>query len=336
MYKKHKRKQRQLSARDTLTQPLEIPAGRKPPRQQEVHTEPASPLGWSFVLAALALAGVFVWGYWDVLTQLVGVWEIEPDYSHGFLIVPVALVMLWARRDTRPPLAGRLSWLGLVVTLAGLAIWLAGSLWYVDAVQGWSIPVWIAGAIWFIGGWRMLRWCLPAVLFLAFMFPLPFRAERLLSQPLQTVAARISSWMLQTAGQPAVREGNIIVVDDLRINVVGACSGMRIFMSILALAFAYTVLVKAPWWTKAALWLAVVPIALIVNAARIACTGMLDLYVLGQERHVLSDEISGYLMIVFAGLLFAGVLWYMGRLIVEVEDSTPSAAMFGDPAPRPA
>jgi exosortase len=128
----------------------------------------------------------------------------------------------------------------------------------------------------------------------------------------------MSCFMLQVVGAPALREGNVVWVDNHELEVVEACSGMRIFVSIIALAFVYTVLAQRPWWTKALLWLSVLPIALITNSARIATTGLLYHHVSGEAAQKFSHDFAGWMMIPFAGLLMAGVLWYAGRLFLEV------------------
>src|SRR5205085_12150515 len=56
---------------------------------------------WLFAtVSSLALA--FAWSYWPVLVNLAETWSKEPDYSHGFLVAPIALAILWFRRASFP------------------------------------------------------------------------------------------------------------------------------------------------------------------------------------------------------------------------------------------
>ena len=279
----------------------------------------AAPIRWdwqTFRIAA-ALLGAFLWSYWPVFGHLVTAWQTVPDYSHGYFVIPVAGYLLWSRRSSMPGRTARFAWGGAVLLLLSLAVRIAGSLWYIDAVEAWSLPLWVAGAVWLLGGRRMLRWSAPAVIFLGFMIPLPFRAETLLSEPLQGVASRLSCWLLQTLGQPAIREGNVVLLGDVRLNIVEACSGLRIFISICALAFVYDALTKKPWWTRCALLAAVAPVAVAANALRITLTGLLNVMVSGEAAHRFSHDFAGWLMLPVAAVLLAGWLWYVGRLIVE-------------------
>ena len=49
------------------------------------------------VAAAITLAVVIV--FWQVLVRLVDAWIVDGNYSHGFLIIPIALYFVWERRQ---------------------------------------------------------------------------------------------------------------------------------------------------------------------------------------------------------------------------------------------
>ena len=281
-------------------------------------------------LAGIAIvAAAFGWSYWPIACELVHIWNHEPDYSHGYFVVPAALYFLWFRRGSLPAPSDRLHWGGMVLLALSGAIRIAGSLWYIDAVQAWSLPFWVAGACWLLGGRKLLWWSLPSIAFLAFMIPLPFRAEHMLSLPLQRVATKLSCWMLQSLGRPAVAEGNVIYLNDITLGVAEACSGLRIFMSIAALAYIYMVLVKRDWWMKAILCVSVLPVALVTNAARIVVTGLLHEWVSGEAAHRFSHDLAGWLMAPLAAGLLGMVSWYLGRLLIDVQIVSPGELMFG-------
>lgn len=265
------------------------------------------------------LGAAFVWSYWPTLTSLFAAWCYVPDYSHGFLVPPLAAFILWIRRDRMPAPSARLAWPGLILLALSVAIRTAGAWYYLEPLEGWSIMPWVAGVVWLFFGRAVAVWTLPSVLFLFFMVPLPFRVERQLTQPLQTIATKLSCWTLQILGQPALSEGHVIYLDGHPLRIEEACSGLRIFVGIAALAFAYVAVVRRTWWEKAILLASFVPIALIANAARIVATGLLLRYISGDAAHKFSHDMAGLAMIVFAALLFALVLWYLGKLVGEVE-----------------
>ncbi|MGH7134504.1 MAG: exosortase/archaeosortase family protein, partial [Pirellulales bacterium] len=286
--------------------------------------ETTSFLGVRGSTAAILLAAIFVWSYWPVLCELWQAWGREADYSHGYLVIPVALAFLWLRRGSCPSSQGGLSLGGislggLVLLAASSLVRLAGALWYVEALQGWSMLLWLAGACWMLGGFAMLRFSATAIGFLAFMIPLPFRAEGLLSLPLQRIATHFSCWILQCLGQPAIAEGNVVVINDTRLMVAEACSGLRIFISILAMAYAFCALLDRPKWIKVGLVLSVLPITLVTNSLRIVATGLTHQYVSSNAAHLFAHDLAGWLMLPVAGLLMYAVVLYFARLVVEVE-----------------
>ncbi len=271
--------------------------------------------------AGAILAGASVWAYWPTLGGLVHAWNNEPDYSHGFFVAPLAVFFLWARREQFPGTgSGVLDVVGgLALIAASVVMRAVGAHYYLDALDGWSILPWVAGVVLLLVGRRAFWWSLPSIAFLWFMVPLPYRVERWLSMPLQGAATKLSCWILQALGQPALAEAHVIVLGDNRLEVEQACSGLRIFMGIVALAFVYAMLVRRHWWVKAILLFSALPIALLANSARIVATGLLYQYASSEAAKKFSHNASGWVMIVFAAGLFGLVLWYLSRLVEEVE-----------------
>jgi exosortase len=268
------------------------------------------------ISAVLALS--FVWAYWTTLVNMVISWSTVADYSHGFLVVPAAALILWLRRDKRPAESIQLHWGGLsLLALAGIMRLASGRL-FIEAIDGWSMVVWIAGAVWLVGGLPWLKWSAPAIGFLVFMTPLPFRMEHVLGEPLARIAAKSSTWILQSIGQPALPEGTTIVLGDQRLEVEQACSGLRMFLGVLALAYAYAVFAQRPWWDKAAVIAASVPVAVVANAIRIATTGLFFQIFTAQSAHRVIHEWAGLLTIPLAAAMLAAWSWYLHRLIREV------------------
>lgn len=264
----------------------------------------------------LLLLGLVI--YARTLGWLWHAWMSEPDYSHGPLVPLFALLMAWSRREQAPRFGWELSASGLVlIALAGLVLLASG--WVgVDALLGWSLVLWIGGVLWLFGGRRWFREHAKYVAFLLLAVPLPYRIERALSLPLQTIATHTSCWILQCLALPAIAEGHTIVLNDVRLEVVQACSGLRMFVGVTALAFAFLILFVRPWWYRVALLTAVLPIAILANASRIVATALLYQWFTSATARQWIHDLSGWLMILVAASLFYGLTVYLDHLFVEV------------------
>lgn len=265
----------------------------------------------------LVIAG-FIWSYWPVWIDLAYQWNSVADYSHGFLVLPLAVYFLWVKRDSFPGIVPRISLPGLLLIIVAGSLRCAGAWFYLDAVQGWSIPVWIAGYVWTFYGFPTFRWAVPAIAFLVFMVPIPYTIEHMLSRPLQLVSTQISIVVLQCLGQPAVSEGTTILLGENTLEVEQACSGMRIFFGIAALAFAFMILFKRPLWTRLMLVVSILPIALLANSLRIVATGLLYQMGLDETAKHVGHDMAGWFMIPLAAAFFALTLVYLDKLFPTI------------------
>lgn len=271
-------------------------------------------------LAALALA--VGWAYAPSFAEYADRWSNDPQHSHGFVVPIFSLFLLWHRREMlrEQPLSA--SWLGLGVVLCAVLVRLVGARYYLPFLDGFSLMLLLAGAAMTLGGMRALQWSWPAIGFLVFMLPLPFRVESALQGPLRSLGTRAGTIVLQTMGLPAYASGNVIHVDEYRIGVVEACSGLRMLMVFFALATATIVFHGRFLWEKLVIVASAIPIALIANVARIAITG----YFYGTGQEELADrvfhDLAGWLMMPMALGLLALELWLLSKIFV-VETGEP-------------
>jgi exosortase len=288
--------------------------------QRSVRNENGTiPASW-LVAGALAMLLASMWAYWPTIVEMVSQWRNQPDYSHGFLVIPLAAFFLWSRRGKLRTIPLRPSWLGAGLLLIAAGIRGAASVYFLGPLDGWTIPIWVAGIVWLVFGWECLRWSLPAILFLWFMIPIPFSAETMLSVPLQRIATKLSTECLVTLGLPALSEGNTIWIGDNHLMIEEACSGLRILVGIYALAFAFVLFSTWAWWQKALALVAALPIAIAANVIRIVVTGLLYQYSTSNAARHFMHDFSGLLMIPLAAAMFWLLLVYLDRLFPEVEE----------------
>ncbi len=283
------------------------------------------PQGWfgrNCLAGCIAFAAVLIFAYWPTLVWMEDAWRREPDYSHGYLVPFLALLLCWNRWDQMPGIRLGASWGGVVLIAIAIAMRFASRVIYADFLDAWSLLPLLAGFVWLMFGYPAMRWAAPAIAFLFFMIPLPYQAESLLSWKLQGVATDLSTVMLRVFGQPAVNEGHVIWINDLKLQVEEACSGLRIFIGVAALAFFWAAMVQRGWLDRVIILLSVVPLAVFVNSLRITVVGVLYRIIDDPASQSTIHDISGYLMIPLA----FGLLWlvklYWERLYRPVEQLT--------------
>jgi exosortase len=184
----------------------------------------------------------------------------------------------------------------------------------------------LTGLVMVTGGGPMLRWTWQSLLFLLFMIPLPYQMERMMGAELQSIATFSSTFALQTLGQPAIAEGNRILIQDVQLGVVEACSGLRMLMTFAAFSVAAVMLMERHWLTKVLVLASAVPIALLTNILRITATGLANVWLNESptKKGVLEfiHDFNGWMMMP-VGLGFLIVeLWVLRKLLIEPEQQT--------------
>lgn len=258
------------------------------------------------VLPVIALLISFAVLYRDVIAKLVYDWGHDDNYSHGFLIVPIALFFVWERRQRLLDAERQPSPFGLVVLLGSVATLFAGILGAELFLTRVSIVGVVGGAVLYVLGWRHLRILALPIAFLLLMIPIPAIIFNQIAFPLQLVASRFGETTLDLWGIPVLREGNVIILANTTLEVAEACSGIRSLVSLLTLGIVYGYFTDPRGWVRVTVALATIPIAIVANGLRVAGTGVAAHYYGGQVATGFLHTFSGWAVFLVAfTLLFA-------------------------------
>lgn len=277
-----------------------------------------------------AIGTILVWAYWPTLLEAVTRWREDPQYSHGFLVPLFSAYLLWRNRKALAAGADQPRWWGVALFVAGGAVRLAGYGLYLPWLDLTSLLVCLAGWAATAGGWKTLRAAFPAILFLGFVLPLPYRVQNALAGSLQRTATIISTYLLQTLGVPAIAEGNTIVLSEMRMGIVEACNGLSMLVTFFALATGFAILVRRPWWERVILVISAAPIAVAANVVRITVTGTLYEASQSELAHVVFHDVAGWLMMPLALVMLFAELEFLRRVIIA--KPRPGAAYYARPA----
>jgi len=222
-------------------------------------------------IAWLAAAG-FLYG--PVVVKLARDWASDSNYSHGFVVLPIALWLAWRQRDRLRSLALHPSAAGLVIVAGSLLLYVFGIVGAEIFVTRVSLLGVIAGSIVFCFGWAQLRVLAFRVAFLLFMIPPPAIVFGDVALSLQLLASRLGEGMLRTAGVAVLRDGNVLTLGNVTLQVTEACSGIHSMMSLVTIASLFAYLFEGGNGRRVLFVLAAIPLAIVLNGVRIAAAGL--------------------------------------------------------------
>jgi exosortase len=228
----------------------------------------------AWLVIAVLTAGL-MYSYWPSLTALPSTWA-NPQYQHGWIVPALTVVLLlwWRQPVATVSTSARLAGLGLLAL--SFAIRLGFAYFRVKTFDMYTFVPALAGVFLLAGGWSMFRWAWIPVALLFFMYPLPEGHQRYLTGPLQTFNTVVATFLLQTLGFDAIRDGNLIRLGQEHVmNVVDACAGLKMLTIFVWLAAVVIAVAGLEWWENLVIAISAIPIAILANTLRITTAGML-------------------------------------------------------------
>jgi exosortase len=247
---------------------------------------------WGTAVICILIAAV----YYHVLVKLVTDWSQIPDFSHGFLVPLFSVYLIWEKRDTLRNTVIAPCWGGIAVIALGLLVLLLGVYGSELFLSRVSLVILLAGLVLCFGGPQFLKELRFALLVLLLAIPIPAIVFNKITFPLQILASKLASGLLPLFGVPVLREGNVIELPMMKLEVAEACSGIRSLMSLFTLAVFYGYFLEKSAWRRGALVLASIPIAIAANAVRILGTGLCVQYWDPDKALGFFHEFSGWVI----------------------------------------
>lgn len=223
------------------------------------------------LFALLIVAGISA-SAWRSFDPLLAVWSKE-EYSHAWFILPLALLVFLQRfRAIRAGSSGAPGLLLIPISLAMMLFsWATGS--FTVAIYGALLG--IVGFVWSSVGTASMKVLAAPLIYLFFMVPLPAAFYISASTEMQLWSSELGMMLISVFQVPASLEGNIIVLHSARLEVAEACSGLRYLFPLISFAFLISMLIEDKLWKKAVLVLSSIPVAIVMNASRIALIAVL-------------------------------------------------------------
>ena len=176
----------------------------------------------AFIIISMSWIAVFIL-FRETVLSMVAVWQRSDTFSHGFIIFPISLYLIWTRRHYVVSLPPTPTLWGLLF-LAGFGfIWLLGNLTNVLVVQQLTLVVMLIGLVWTVLGLKIVYALLFPLAILFFAVPI----GEFLIPTLMDFTAYSTVTALRITGIPVLLEGQFIYVPSGTWEVAKACSGLR-------------------------------------------------------------------------------------------------------------
>jgi exosortase len=234
-----------------------------------------SRLGW-LALGVTVLGALVL--YAPLVAGMAAEWSEFPSLSHGFAVPVISAYLLWRRRHFLAELPIEGSILGLPLIVFALAMLVVGSLGGEPFVARLSLPLVLFGAVWFLMGGAITRQSWLAIAYLAFMIPLPYLTLRALTYQSRLFDAGITAQALGWLGIPVLRDGVMLHLPNMTLEVADDCSSVPAIAALLALGAAYSQVQSRPTWIRALLTISAAPLGLLSNIIRLILTSISAYY----------------------------------------------------------
>jgi len=208
----------------------------------------------------LILAGIF----WPTLFSMIEVWDRSETFTHGYLIFPISVWLIWRKWDELAQIQPRPDLRGLILLAAAGAGWLLADAGSVNVVAQYAFIALLIAAVWTLLGWEFVWASFFPLMFLFFAVPV----GEFLIQPLMGVTADFTVTMLQATGIPVYREGTFFSIPSGDWSVVEGCSGLRYLIASITLGVLYAYLTYRSWKRRLLFSIAAMIVPVFANSGR--------------------------------------------------------------------
>lgn len=296
---------------------------------------------WVFLAVVATILGYL---YADSLRFLGEAW-LEDNNSHGPFIPLISFYMMWMRWRQIQSSEPYGVWWGIPIVAVGLFVYAMGQFAAMHAVVHVSFWLVIVGMLTCAIGLSGIRQIAFPLLYLLAAIPPPTFLQYELSSRLQLWSSALGIGFLQSIGVMAFRDGNVIDLGKIQLQVVEACSGLRYLFPLTTLTILGAYLYRDSLWKRILLVLSSIPISILLNGVRIGVIGVLVEYYGSGAAEGFTHFFEGWVIFVASLGLLCVEIWILARIgsgassrpFVELiglpDTSRPSMTSFGSRRP---
>lgn len=241
--------------------------------------------------------------YFSVLQTTAVLWWNNDNYSHGMLIFPLAIALVWAQRKLLRQTEHRSAMVGVPVLAIGLFMLAVSEIFQVRYIGYWSLTLTLSGAVLALYGNKVFRIVAFPIGFVLFAGAIPNSLLSNLTLWIRNVSTTGATVLMKAIGFSVLQLGNLIQIPGMTLEVADVCSGYKKLTALLAFAALYSyvyALRPIKWITLIGL---AIPIAMLSNIARIS--GLIAVGSFGGPGALkVAHEYADYVALAFAVSVF--------------------------------
>ena len=230
-----------------------------------------SQLNWQRIWLPLLAGAGFLALTIPIWRWLWSEWMSNDYYSHGILIAPVALylaVQRFRNDDNLVYPGGSGNLYGIILLAAALAAYV----YFLQAralyLAAFAMVAMLGGLVWALGGTNVVRKLIFPIAYLVFMIPLPSWDR--ITLPLALFTGVCSGSLVQFLGLDVTIVGNAVSLPNAELVIGAQCSGVNSLIALTSLMVLVAYLLDGPLWSRIALVLLSIPLAMLGNILRVA------------------------------------------------------------------
>lgn len=259
------------------------------------------------ILGILTVTIVSIAIFFETWKSIVDIWIRSETFTHGFIIAPISIWLIWSQRDKYITLKPAFSSLAIVFLLANGLLWLVSDLIHVLVFKQYAVVGMLIGSYWALLGNRVAWQMIFPLCFLYFMVPV---GEALIPL-LMDFTATFTVTLLRLTGISVYREGTFFTLSSGQWSVVEGCSGLRYLIASVTLGLVYAYITYTRLWKRLVFALLSFLVPLVANGLRAYMIVMIahlsDMKLATGVDHLIYGGIFfGFVMLI---LFFIGSFW---------------------------
>lgn len=237
--------------------------------------------------------------FWSTAQGMAYIWYNFETYTHGFLILPISLWLLWQKRRHLAAFSPQPTPAFLVFVLAGLGVWVLARLTGVQVVEQLAFVGIVVASFASLLGWQVSKFLAFPLLFLFFAVPM---GEDLVP-PMMEFTATFTVEALRLTGIPVYRDGLWFSLPSGNWSVVEACSGVRYLIASATLGVMYAYITYHTLWKRLLFIALSIVVPILANGVRA--------YMIVMIGHLSSMEYATGVDHLIYGWVFFGVVMFI-------------------------